>query len=72
MNWSEIKDGWPAMKAGLKSNWSHLSEADLARIDGDRGRLAEVLRGRYRHGAEETEQAICRFEKEYRHPGAGR
>ncbi|QDV35305.1 CsbD family protein [Tautonia plasticadhaerens] len=70
MNWTEIEGDWPEMKALVKSHWSRLSEADLARIEGDRGRLAEILCGRYGHGAEEAERMICVFEKEFRRPGA--
>jgi len=70
MNWSEIQDRWASMKALLASYWHELNDGDLARIDGERGRLNEVLQERYGLDASEAERAICTFEKEIRRPGA--
>ena len=70
MNWTEIAADWPEKKVLIESHWPGLTGVDLDRIDGDRGRLAEALRGRYGLGPEEAERAICVFEKECRRPGA--
>lgn len=43
MNWSEVDGNWPEMMTLIKSYWPKLGEADLGRIDGDRGRLVEAL-----------------------------
>jgi hypothetical protein len=70
MNWSEIQSRWEPMKALLVSQWHELSENDLARIDGKREALAQVLRERYGLDAPGAERAICSFEKDVRWPGA--
>jgi hypothetical protein len=70
MNWSEIRDDWEPMQVLLKSCWPALTAGDLADIDGDRARLAEVLRARYELSFEGAEEEICTFEAEIRRPGA--
>jgi hypothetical protein len=70
MNWSEIEGRWEPMKALLESYWRDLSESDLARIDGKRDVLAQVLQERYGLDAPEAERAICAFEEDVRRPGA--
>jgi hypothetical protein len=70
MNWSEIEGRWEPMKALLESYWHELNEGDLARIDGKRDVLAQVLRERYGLDADEAERAIYAFEKDVRRPGA--
>jgi hypothetical protein len=70
MNWSEIEGRWEPMKALLESYWQELSEGDLARIDGKRDMLNQVLQERYGLDASEAEARICAFEKDVRRPGA--
>jgi uncharacterized protein YjbJ (UPF0337 family) len=70
MNWSEIEVQWEPMKALLVSHWHKLSDDDLARINGKRDVLAQVIRERYGLNAAEAEGAICAFEKDVRRPGA--
>jgi hypothetical protein len=69
MYWSEIESQWPSMKAQLASHLQELSEGDLARIDGQRDRLAHVLQERLGPDAA-AEAAIYAFEKDGRRPGA--
>lgn len=70
MNWSEIEYRWQPMKALLVSYWNKLSDVDLARIDGKRDVLTQVLQERYGLNASEAELTICAFEKDVRRPGA--
>jgi hypothetical protein len=70
MNWSEIEGQWEPMRALLVSYWHTLSEDDLARIDGKRDVLAQVLQERLGLDAAAAEAAICAFEKDVRRPGA--
>jgi hypothetical protein len=70
MNWSEIENQWEPMKALLVSHWHQLSSDDLARINGQRDVLAQVLRERYDLNVTAAEDAICAFEKDVRRPGA--
>jgi uncharacterized protein YjbJ (UPF0337 family) len=70
MNWSEIQSRWETLRGLLLSQWHELSDGDLARIEGKRDVLAEVLRERYGLDASEAERAICAFEKDVRRPGA--
>ena len=70
MNWSEIEYRWDSMKFVLATHWNKLSNEDLARINGKRDALAQVIRERDGLDEAEAETAICRFEKEVRRPGA--
>jgi hypothetical protein len=70
MNWSEIASQWPTMKSLLAAYWPKLTDVDLARIDGKRDRLPEVLHDRYGLDATDAEAAVCTFEKDVRRPGA--
>lgn len=70
MNWSEIAVQWEPMKALLVSRWQELDADDLARIDGQRAGLAQVIEERYGLNCAEAEDAICAFEKDVRRPGA--
>jgi uncharacterized protein YjbJ (UPF0337 family) len=70
MNWSEIEVQWEPMRGLLVSYWNKLSDDDLARIDGKRDGLAQVIRERYGLNDTEAEDAICAFEKDVRRPGA--
>jgi uncharacterized protein YjbJ (UPF0337 family) len=70
MNWSEIESQWPQMKALLASHWPKLSDGDLARIDGKRDMLAQLLHERYGLDYDAAEAAVCAFEKDVRRPGA--
>jgi hypothetical protein len=70
MNWSEIECQWEPMKALFVSHWHKLNDDDLARINGKRDVLAQVLREQYGLNVAEAEDAICAFEKDIRRPGA--
>ena len=70
MNWSEMSDDWGHMKLLVQSRWPKLTEEDLTAVDANRDRLALLLQGRYALGPEQTEHAICEFEKDVRRPGA--
>ena len=70
MNWSEIQGDWPKMQALLLTHWPQLHVQDLAGVDGKRDGLARVLQVRYALTAMQAEDAICRFEKDVRWPGA--
>jgi uncharacterized protein YjbJ (UPF0337 family) len=70
MNWPEIASEWPTMKALLAAYWPKLTDDDLARIDGERDRLPQLLHERYGLNATDAEAAICAFEKDVRRPGA--
>ena len=70
MNWSEIQGDWERFKRLPQSYWRRLNEEDLLQIDGSRATLAAILRGRYRFGLNEVEDAIASFERDVRLPGA--
>jgi hypothetical protein len=70
MNWSEIEYRWDSMKFVLATHWNKLSNEDLARINGNRDALAQVIQERDGLNATEAEKAICNFEKDVRRPGA--
>jgi hypothetical protein len=70
MNWSEIEYRWDQMKFVVVSHWNRLSNEDLARINGKRDVLAQVIRERDGLNPTEAEKAICAFEKDVRRPGA--
>jgi hypothetical protein len=70
MNWSQIEYRWDQMKFVLATHWNKLSSEDLARINGKRDVLAQVIQERDGLNATEAEMAICTFEKDVRFPGA--
>jgi hypothetical protein len=70
MNWSEIEYRWDQMKFVLATHWNKLSNEDLARINGKREVLAQVIQERDCLNEAEAEMAISAFEKEVRRPGA--
>jgi hypothetical protein len=70
MNWSEIEYRWDQMKFVLATHWNKLSNEDLARINGKRDVLAQVIQERDCLNEAEAEMAISTFEKEVRRPGA--
>jgi uncharacterized protein YjbJ (UPF0337 family) len=70
MNWSEIEHRWDQMHAVVKTHWQKLSNDDVARINGKREVLAQVIQERECLNPAEAESAICIFEKEIRRPGA--
>ena len=70
MNWSEIEHRWDQMHAVVRTHWRKLSNEDLARINGKRAILAQVIQERECVDAATAETAICAFEKDVRRPGA--
>jgi len=72
MNWSQLQFNWRGMTSLVKTHWPKLSEDDVARIDGNRKALAAALRRLYGYREDEAENAVARFEKEVRFPGAAK
>jgi hypothetical protein len=70
MNWSEIEYRWDQMHAVVRTHWRQLNIEDLARINGKRDVLAQVLQERDGLNAADAETAIRTFEKDVRRPGA--
>jgi len=70
MNWSEIQNDWGRMSTLLHAHWPCLTDSDLQTVAGDRGKLARALQTRYLLSGQQTENAICAFEKDVRFPGA--
>jgi uncharacterized protein YjbJ (UPF0337 family) len=70
MNWSEIEHRWDQMHAVVRTHWQKLNNDDLARINGKRDILAQVIQERDGLNATEAETEISAFEKDVRRPGA--
>ncbi len=70
MNWSEIEHRWDQMHSVVRTHWRKLNNDDIARIDGKRAILAQVLQERECLDAADAETAIRTFEKDVRRPGA--
>jgi hypothetical protein len=70
MNWSEVKASWHEMRLVIQSRWPTLADDELDLINGDRDELARALERRYGFSEQQSETAICDFEKDVRRPGA--
>jgi hypothetical protein len=70
MNWSEIEFRWDQMHSVVRTHWRKLNNEDIARINGKREILAQVIQERESLDPAEAEKAISTFEKDIRRPGA--
>jgi hypothetical protein len=52
---------WKGRIGAAKRTWSKLAGADLARVDGDVARLAELLRRNYAYNDAEIDRQIAGF-----------
>jgi uncharacterized protein YjbJ (UPF0337 family) len=58
----EHKADWERLKNRARSQWLALTEHDLEEIGGDRQRLIEKLRARYRIAPDEAERQVHDFQ----------
>ena len=58
----EHKADWERLKTRAREQWLALTERDLEEIGGDRRRLIEKLRARYRMAPEEAEREVQEFQ----------
>ena len=70
MHWSEICRERERMKGVVRTRWGDLSDDELARVEGDRGKLIEALQRCYGLTAENAKEAVGAFERTLRRPGS--
>jgi len=58
----EHKADWERLKSRARSQWLALTERDLEEIGGDRRKLIEKLRDRYRLASEDAERQVHDFQ----------
>jgi uncharacterized protein YjbJ (UPF0337 family) len=58
----EHKADWERLKSRARSQWLALTERDLEEIGGDRRKLIEKLRARYRLATDEAERQVHDFQ----------
>lgn len=63
MNWDIAEGSWAEFRKKIKSQWSELSEEDLASISGNRFSLMDKLREVYGFSKNEAENQIRAFEE---------
>ena len=56
MNWDQIKGKWRQLSGSVKDQWGKITDDDLARIDGNREKLAGVIQEKYGLAREEAER----------------
>ena len=65
MNWDIARGQWQQFKGMVKENWGRLTDDDLARVQGDRDRLAGRIRERYGIAREEAHRQIDEWLKSF-------
>lgn len=58
----EHKADWERLKSRARAEWLALTDRDLEEIGGDRRKLIEMLRARYRIAAPEAERQVHDFQ----------
>ena len=58
MNWSNIESGWNDYKAGVKQQWSKLSDEQITGTQGKRESLSSRVQEAYALSKEDTERQI--------------
>lgn len=56
MNWDQVKGKWRQLSGSVKSEWGKLTDDDIARIDGDRQKLAGQIQEKYGVARDEAER----------------
>lgn len=67
MHWEQIQQNWPHFRALAKEKWPKLTDADLDRIGGDQGKLAQKLEQAYGFSAKEVEAELKEFSLDAKH-----
>ena len=70
MNWPEVQTQWDEYGVVVKSYFDQLTDEDVDVIGRNRDKLIELIQLRYRFTRDRAVDAICRFEKDVRRPGA--
>ena len=65
MNADIIEDQWADIKDRLKQQWSRLTDADIAKINGSYDALCHALQKKYGYQKKRSEKAIGDFIKKY-------
>lgn len=62
MNDRALRGNWAQMKDAAREFWPHLTEDDVAAIEGQRGELVRRLKARYEKSYGEIEREVTEFE----------
>lgn len=71
MNWDQVSSDWKQAGDKIKVTWGKLSDTDIAAINGDREKLAAVLRERYRISEAKVDEMIDHFAEGLKTANAG-
>jgi uncharacterized protein YjbJ (UPF0337 family) len=58
MNWEQIRGNWDKAKGELKTRWGKLTDDDLTRISGEKGKLVGRLQELYGISKEDAERQV--------------
>jgi hypothetical protein len=56
-----LRSDWPRIKNDIRNRWPSLSDADVARVDGDSDTLCSVIEERYQISHEDADRQVQDF-----------
>jgi hypothetical protein len=59
MQWTTVKEHWPAFVAPIMQRWDNADESDLVGLDGDRVALTRYIAARHELTPSEAEEQIA-------------
>ncbi|WP_045835978.1 CsbD family protein [Hyphomicrobium sp. 99] len=58
MNWDRVEGNWKQFAGKAKEKWGHLTDDDIAKINGKREQLEGVLQERYGYAKEQVKKEV--------------
>ena len=58
MNWQEIEGSWEQLKAGMRQQWSKLTDDEIAAVNGRKEHLVQKLQEKYGLAQEAAEEEV--------------
>ncbi len=61
MNWDRIEGNWKQFTGKVREQWGHLTDDDLAKINGKRDQLEGALQERYGYAKDKAREEVDRW-----------
>lgn len=61
MNWDRIEGNWKQFTGKIREQWGHLTDDDIAQINGKRDQLEGKIQERYGQGKDQVKKAVDDF-----------
>lgn len=58
MNWQEIEGSWEQLKAGMRQQWSKLTDDEIEAVNGRKEHLVQKLQEKYHLAQDAAEEEV--------------